>query len=70
MAYITRADMVALFESFGAGAAEYEEFSRMMNRAMSQAPTPLRAESDVIMSLLNDPSQRATLAAAPEVPTR
>ena len=41
----------------------------MMNRAMSQAPAPQRAESDVIMSLLNGERERPALAAAPDVPT-
>jgi len=66
---LTRADLIALFESFGAGAAEYEAFNRIMEQAMSRTAAPVRAESEVIMGLLNDSLQSRKLPAAPDVPT-
>jgi len=66
---LTKADMVALFQSIGAGAAEYEAFTAIMQRALSDAPAPLRAEAAVVMELLEgDPGRRA-LPAAPRVPS-
>jgi pimeloyl-ACP methyl ester carboxylesterase len=66
---LTSADLIAVFESFGAGPAEYDAFDRMMKQAMTSAPEPLRAESEVIMALLeSDPESRA-IPAAPDVPT-
>jgi pimeloyl-ACP methyl ester carboxylesterase len=66
---LSRADLIAVFESFGAGAAEYDAFNRVMELAMSRAPAPLRAESEVIMGLLNDSLQSRQLPAPPDVPT-
>jgi pimeloyl-ACP methyl ester carboxylesterase len=66
---LTDADLIAVFESFGAGAAEYEAFQSMMEQAMSRASAPLRAESAVIMGLLKRDPQSQPLPEPPDVPT-
>jgi pimeloyl-ACP methyl ester carboxylesterase len=50
---LTRADLVALFESIGAGAAEYEAFNKIMAKALSAAPAAMRAEAAVITGLID-----------------
>lgn len=66
---LTTNDLVAVFVSFGAGAAEYDAFDRSMRQAMLSAPEALRAESEVILALLeSDPAHRA-IPPAPDVPT-
>jgi pimeloyl-ACP methyl ester carboxylesterase len=44
---LTRADLVALFESFGAGAAEYDAFDQVMKRSIAGLPPPLLSEATV-----------------------
>jgi pimeloyl-ACP methyl ester carboxylesterase len=66
---LTKADLIALFESFGAGAAEYEAFNRIMMQGMCNAPAPLRAESEVIMGLLDGDLRSREIPVAPDVPT-
>jgi pimeloyl-ACP methyl ester carboxylesterase len=65
---VTRADMVALFESFGAGAAEYDAFTTMMARFMASAPAPMRAEDAVLSNLLNADLESRGLPPPPRVP--
>jgi pimeloyl-ACP methyl ester carboxylesterase len=50
---LTRADLVALFESIGAGASEYDAFVRIMKRSVAGLPAPLVAEAKVITDLLD-----------------
>jgi pimeloyl-ACP methyl ester carboxylesterase len=42
---LTRADLITVFESFGAGAAEYDAFNRVMELAMSHAPAAAYAHA-------------------------
>ena len=66
---LTEADQIAIFQSFGAGASDYEGFTRLMQRAMERVPASLRAESEVILGILrSDPAKRG-LQTAPHVPT-
>jgi pimeloyl-ACP methyl ester carboxylesterase len=66
---LTRADMVALFESFGAGAQEYDAFAATMKQALAGAPVALRAEADVILSLLERAPRQRSIPAAPDLPS-
>lgn len=66
---LTKADLIALFESFGAGAAEYETFNRTMMQGMAGAPAPLRAEAEVIMGLVERDLPSRGIPPAPDVPT-
>jgi pimeloyl-ACP methyl ester carboxylesterase len=66
---LTRADMVALFESIGAGAGEYDAFSRIMKQSLSGLPAPLIAEGNVITELLDRDLERRGLRPPPRVPT-
>jgi pimeloyl-ACP methyl ester carboxylesterase len=66
---LTRADLVALFESIGAGAAEYDAFNRTMERALSAAPAPIRAEAAVVMDLLDRDIGDRGMPTPPRVPT-
>lgn len=65
----TTADEIAVFEAFGAGAAEHAAFDRLMAAAMAAAPPALRAEADAIMSLLRSPLESRGLGEPPPVPT-
>jgi pimeloyl-ACP methyl ester carboxylesterase len=66
---LTRADLVALFESFGAGAAEYDAFDQVMKRSIAGLPPPLLSEATVIFDLLATDIERRGLTAQPDVPT-
>lgn len=66
---LTERDQIAMFESFGAGEAEYAAFTRLMETAMANAPGPMKSESDVILSILRSDSETRGLLSAPEVPT-
>jgi pimeloyl-ACP methyl ester carboxylesterase len=65
----TTADEIAVFEAFGAGAAEHAAFDRMMETVMAAAPPALRAESAVVMSLLRSPLESRRLGEPPPVRT-
>jgi pimeloyl-ACP methyl ester carboxylesterase len=64
---LRRADLIALFEELGAGAAEYDAFSAAMLQMLVGAPPAMRAESEVILDLLIAPADSS--AVAPAVPT-
>ena len=64
----TTADEIAVFEAFGAGAAEHAAFDLLMEAAMAAAPPALRAEASVIMSLLRSPVESRGVGEAPRVP--
>lgn len=66
---LTERDRIAIFESFGAGEAEYAAFDRLMEAAMANAPAPMRAESDVILNLLRSDFETRGIVRAPDVPT-
>jgi pimeloyl-ACP methyl ester carboxylesterase len=66
---LTRADMVALFESIGAREADYDQFSRVMQRAVAAMAPPLVAEASVITELLDSDIESRALPPAPLVPT-
>jgi len=66
---LTRRDMVALFESFGAGAADYDAFDQVMKKSISGLPAPLRSEAGVILDLVATDIERRGLLPPPDVPT-
>jgi pimeloyl-ACP methyl ester carboxylesterase len=66
---LTRADMIGLFESIGATESHYDEFSRVMQRAVATMPPALVAEAAVITGLLETDIESRGLAPPPPVPT-
>jgi pimeloyl-ACP methyl ester carboxylesterase len=66
---LTRADLVALFKSFGATAADYDALDRTMKQALASAPAPLRAEAEVVGALLDSDLASRAIPPAPRVPT-
>jgi pimeloyl-ACP methyl ester carboxylesterase len=66
---LTRSDLVALFDSFGAGAAEYDAFDRIMKTSIAGLPAPLRSEAAVISELLATDIDHRGLPPQPDVPT-
>jgi pimeloyl-ACP methyl ester carboxylesterase len=62
-------DEVAIFESIGAGAAARDAFYELMERAMANAPAPLRAEGAVTMGIMRSDVAGRKLPTAPDVPT-
>lgn len=66
---LTRADMIALFESIGAKQSDYDEFNRVMQRAVAAMPPALVAEAAVITGLLDSDIESRGLAPPPPVPT-
>ena len=66
---LTRSDLVALFESFGAGAVEYDAFDQIMKKSIASLPAPLLSEAAVISELLATDIERRGLAPQPDVPT-
>lgn len=66
----TPEDEIAVFESIGAGVAERDAFHRMMEQSMSAGmPDPIRAESEVVMTLLRTDLNERGLLPPPDVPT-
>ena len=66
---LTRSDLVRLFESFGAGAAEYDEFQRVMKRSLSGLPAVLTEEATVITDLFDRAFDERGVLPQPRVPT-
>ena len=66
---LTRGDMVALFESFGARAADYDAFDKVMKQSIAGLPAPLRSEAGVILDLVATDIERRGLLPPPDVPT-
>ena len=66
---LTRRDMVALFNSFGAGEAEYDAFDLVMKKSIAGLPAALRSEAAVIFELLATDIERRGLPSQPDVPT-
>jgi pimeloyl-ACP methyl ester carboxylesterase len=66
---LTRADMIALFESIGAKESDYDEFNRVMQRAVAAMPPPLVAEAAVITGLLESDIESRRLPPPARVPT-
>jgi pimeloyl-ACP methyl ester carboxylesterase len=65
---LTRNDLVALFESIGAGAAEYDAFDRIMKQSIASLPAALVAEGTVISDLIAIDLERRGLPPQPDVP--
>jgi hypothetical protein len=65
---LTRADLVALVESIGAGATEYDAFNHVMKKSLSGLPAPLVAEATVISGLLDSDLERRGLPPQPRIP--
>jgi pimeloyl-ACP methyl ester carboxylesterase len=66
---LTKADMLALFRSIGAGAEDYEAFNQTMQTGLANLPAPMRAEGLVVSALLDTDLEARGLGAAPDVPT-
>lgn len=62
---LTEADMITLFQSFGASETDYETFMQTMDRSLVTAPAPMRAEA---AGMLSEPRTRIT-AINPNVPS-
>jgi pimeloyl-ACP methyl ester carboxylesterase len=63
------ADEITIFESIGAGRAARDAFYDVMERAMADAPAPLRAEGAVTMNIFRQDVASRQLPSAPDVPT-
>jgi pimeloyl-ACP methyl ester carboxylesterase len=61
-------DEIAIFESIGAGTAEYDAFYAIMEAGMSAVPAPLQAEAAVVLNLMRSEMGDRAIPAAPNIP--